>query len=59
MLFAAVVLKFVPVSTTLVPATPEAGVKEVIVGTWLKSVPVKNKKNNTEKSLLRCFIVFI
>jgi hypothetical protein len=41
MLFAAVVLKFVPVMVTEVPMGPEVGENEVIVGTAAVAVVVK------------------
>ena len=46
-LFATVVLKFVPIIVTVVPMAPLVGVKLVIVGTWERviSLKIKNSKN--------------
>ena len=49
MLLAAVVLKLVPVIVTVLPTGPDAGVKEVIVGT--DNAVVVFRKTETEVAL--------
>ena len=53
MLFAGVVLKFVPVMVTLELIGPEVGAKEVIVGNWAPSMPVIEIPINDVKKIFK------
>jgi hypothetical protein len=53
MLFAGVVLKFVPEIITEEPVVPDVGVKEVIVGTWASSVPATEISITRENKIFK------